>query len=150
MHSGRRLIVLGRALIAIAIFVQEIDAAAPWFVIFHGNHLQKRIVLKDWHENQTLALSVAEAVNVSDRELQGRPYIDVAYFWGPDWAKYPSDEASLKKLEPKAGNQHGRFYPAHGGAEAIMTFNEASGPLRRSITPAGLEVLAKYGIPIRD
>jgi hypothetical protein len=149
MSSCRRLFVLGASLIAVAMLGQDADAAAPWFIIFHGNLLQDRIVLKDWHENQRLTLSVAEAANVPDRDLQDRPYIEVAYFWGPDWVNYPSDEASLNKLEPQAGNQHGRFYPAYGDAEAIVTFEEASGPLKRKMSPAGLEILAKYGIPIR-
>ena len=149
MNSCRRSLVLIAALVGAVLLTQEVDAAAPWFVIFQGNLLQKRIVLTDWHENQRLMLSVAEAVNVSDRELQDRPYIEIAYFWGPDWVNYPRDEESLKKLEPQSGNQHGRFYPAYGAAEAIVTFEEASGPLQRKIHPAGLEILAKYGIPVR-
>jgi hypothetical protein len=149
MSFYRKLFILSIAVIVVASLGQQADAAAPWFVMFHGNLLQKRIVLTDWHENQRLMLSVAEAVTVADRDLQDRPYVDVAYFWGPDWVNYPTDEASVKKLEPQSGNQHGRFYPAYGAAEAIVTFEEASGPLQRKITPAGLEVLAKYGIPTR-
>ena len=149
MSFYRKLFILSVAVIVVASLGRQADAAAPWLVMFHGNLLQNRIVLKDWHENQRLTLSVAEAANVPDRDLQDRPYIEVAYFWGPDWVNYPSDEASLKKLEPQSGNQHGRFYPAYGDAEAIVTFEEASGPLKRKMTPAGLEILAKYGIPIR-
>jgi hypothetical protein len=148
-NCSQKFFVIAVAVIVAAMSVHQAEAAAPWFLIFHGKPLQDRIVLKIWHENQRLSLAVAEAINVSDRYLQDRPYIEMAYFWGPEWLSYPSDEASVKKLEPENGNQHGRFYPAYGAAEAVITFDKASGPLQRKITKDGLEILLKYGIPTR-
>ena len=145
----RTVFVFGVTMLFVAIAGYDAEAAAPWFVMFHGTLLQNRIVLMDWHENQRLTLSVAQAANISDRDLVDRPYIEVAYFWGPQWMSYPTDGTSLNKLEPQNGNQHGRFYPAYGAAEAVVTFDQASGPLKRKISQDGLEILTKYGIPAR-
>src|SRR5438105_12622397 len=145
----RKLFLLCALVVVVAVGRGEAQGAAPWCVIVHGNLVQNNIVLADLFENQKLMLSIAELISIGDRDLRDRPYVDMSYFWGPEWMHYPNDERSLDKLEPKTGNQHGRFYPAYASREAVVTFDEASGPLRRKITKDGLEILAKYGIPIR-
>ena len=94
-------------------------------------------------------LSISAVASIRDADLQERPYIEMAYFWGPEWARYVVDGASMGKLQPKDGNQHGRFYPAYGNAEAVVTFDNipGSGPSKRRIKEEGLTIFRKYGIP---
>ena len=147
----RTLLVFALCLILLATWTYQAEAAAPWFLIFHGKPLQKQMVLSDWYQNQKLMLSITEVASISDRDLQERPYIEMAYFWGPEWARYLVDEGAIDKLQPQDGNQHGRFYPAYGNAEAVVTFDQipGSGPSKRRIKEEGLSILAKYGIPTR-
>jgi hypothetical protein len=78
-------------------------------------------------------------------DLTNRPYIQIAYFWGPDFAPNARNAGSALRIEE--ANQRGRFYPAHNGAEAVVTLNEVRE--LRGITSDGLALLRKYGIPIR-
>jgi hypothetical protein len=123
------------------------DGAAPWFLMFHGNPLQKRIVLSDRYDNQRLMVAITEQARITDDELKDRPYIRMAYFWGPEWVP-STNRTAADKLKPEEGNQHGRFYPAYGNAEAIVTFDNipGSGPGKRRISADGLKILSKYQI----
>jgi len=116
--------------------------------MFNGNQLGKRIIIADWHENQKLMMSIREAATIEEGSLQDRPFIEMAYFWGPDWAHYVADGKSPEALRPEQGDQHGRFYPAYRDAEALVTLTEVW-PSNRRITQDGLNLLCKYGIPTR-
>ena len=131
-------------------------AAAPWIVIFHGLPLPARVVIADWHENQRLMLALAEPVGPFGVEPGAGAYVEVALFWGPEWANYPRDSASLARLRPDQASQRARFYPATGERAALWVFRAGlggSGPVppapARGVTPAGLSLLEARGIPVR-
>jgi hypothetical protein len=96
-------------------------------------------------------LSISEMASVNDADLRERPYVEMAYFWGREWAPDRIERSHTAKVEPQQANQHGRFYPAYGNAEALVTFDPVpgSGPSKRRITEEGLVILTKYGIPTR-
>jgi hypothetical protein len=147
--SYRRLLVVSVSAFALMLWPYLVEGVAPWFLLFHGNALGKRVIMSDWQENQKLMLSIRDEATVKEGSLQGRPFIEMSYFWGPDWAHYVADGNSPDALGPEQGNQHGRFYPAFGDAKPLVTFDSATLPLNRRITQDGLNLLAKYGIPTR-
>jgi hypothetical protein len=48
--------------------------------MFHGNQIGKRIIIADWEENHKLLLAITEAANIEHKSLEGRPFIEMAYF----------------------------------------------------------------------
>jgi hypothetical protein len=149
--SHRRLLVVSVSAFALMLCPYLVEGAAPWFLLFHGDTLGKRIVMSDWQENQKLMLSIRDEATVKEGSLRGRPFIEMAYFWGPDWAHYAANGKLPEALRPEQGNQRGRFYPSYGNAGAVVVIDYVPGVGRstRQITQEGLNLLAKYGIPAR-
>jgi hypothetical protein len=129
-------------LVVVVISASSIHAAAPWFVIFHGGSLKTSKTLSDWHENQRLMLAIRD--KAADAALQNRPYIEIAFFWGPDFA--PNRRNASAPLGIEDANQRGRFYPMHNGADPVVMLGQSD---KRSITSEGLAILEKYGIAVR-
>lgn len=132
-------------------FINPVYAAAPRLLMLYGKPLPKPIILDDWQENLKLMLAVTEASPISAEELKDRPYLKMAFFWGLEWDRYVKEGKPLDKLCPEDGNQHGRFYPAVGEAEAVFAFDNipGPGPLRRRVKAAGLKILERHGIKVR-
>jgi hypothetical protein len=68
--------------------------------MFHGNALGKQIVMSNWEENQKLMLSIRDEATVKEGSLRGRPFIEMGYFWGPDWSRYLADGKSFGQSPP--------------------------------------------------
>src|SRR5688572_7614803 len=96
-------------LLAVAV-VCPVEAAAPRLLIVHGKPLKKPVLLSDWREIFKLITTSTESAGMSSRELEGRPYLELALFWGPDWARYVDEGNPLDKLRPEDANQNGWFY----------------------------------------
>ncbi len=130
------------------------SAAAPWFVIVHGSLVDEPVLLDDWDENQELMLAISETAQGGAEELEGRRYVELAMFWGPDWMDHPRDAGSLSELSPERATQHARFYPAVGSEQPGLVLLEDVGgvPGRSSLRvvgPKAIAVLEAHGIPIR-
>lgn len=125
-------------------------AAAPRIIIIHGSLLRERVVLSDRDQNLKFMLSISEPANISEDQLNNRPYLDIAMFWGPAWVAYVEAGRSLDELQPDQANQHGRFYPATNDLEPIFVFDHSTGAggRIRSVKPPGLDVLYRNGVPI--
>jgi len=126
-----------------------VEAAAPRLLIVYGPPLTRPVILDDWQENLTLMLAATDNAGISADALQGRPYVRLAFFWGPEWAQYVDAGKPLSALRPEQGNQHGRFYPAVGNEGPILTFDDrlATPANVRRLDQTGVSVLAHHGIP---
>ena len=110
------------------------------------------MILGNWGENETLAVSVADDTSVMYARLKGRASFRVAMFWGMEWVRYARHHRRLTGLRPGQASQFARFYPAYGSAPALFVFDGIPGPytsLVRRIRPAGIAVLASHGIPVK-
>ena len=85
----------------------------PVFVTGNGLRFQRFSFLFDnYHASPTLL-----------GELDERPYVSVAMFWGGRWVRYLGDQDRLTGLDRAQASQHGRLYPPtdNRGAVAVMT-----------------------------
>ncbi len=121
------------------------SAAVPRLVLVYGPPLAAPVLLTDWTENGWV-ISGNEQDPSTSSQLEGRPYLEVAWFWGPQWDDYVGAGKPLQDLRPDQANGRGRFYPALGDAPAIV---EGVGYPLRLVTPDGLEVLRRHGVPVR-
>jgi hypothetical protein len=141
MRIGRQLRAAAATLLLLMVGAARLEAAAPRLVMFYGGPLRTPVLLADWHDNLRLVQSATAGTAEPYGRLAGRPYIRVAHFWGPEWARYVDEGNPLDQLRPEQGNEHGRFYPAFRGSDAVY--------FGKRLTPKVLAMLAKQGIPVR-
>jgi hypothetical protein len=130
--------------------------AAPWAIMIHGSLVEKPITLSSWHENLRLMLAISPGIRTRTSTLEGRAYIDMALFWGPEWKHLADSPEAVARLRPDQASQYGRLYPARGNAPAVVVL-DAPSPNEmmlssvkvRVLEREGLAVLEKYGIPVR-
>lgn len=147
----RGLLIVGLTLLVAALVAGPAVAAAPRLMMVYGPPLPEPIVLRDWRENLTVMVNM-KRTNIDPGELEGRPYLKMALFWGPRWAEYVEEGGSLDALRPEQANQHARFYPATGDEPALITLNSSKlgpGSIRR-VEPEALAVLSRRGVPVRS
>jgi len=93
--------------------------------------------------------SIDEVVNskatVARGEVEGRPFLDLALFWGSNGRGQP-----ISSLRPEDADQHGRFYPATDDESAVvhLPLAEYPDPVR-----AGLElrsILTRHGVSLNS
>ena len=131
--------------------------AAPWAIMIHGSLVEKPITLVNWHENLRLMLAIPRPGSLTPlRTLEGRPYLDLALFSGPEWKHLADSPEAVARLRPDQTNHHGRLYLGRGNAPAVVVFDPPSPKdLMLSSVKAGvvandgLHVLAKHGVPVR-
>ena len=121
----------------------QASSAAPRVMMFYGDLLESPVFIAG---QDSFDLMVELAKNepsssnaVSSDVTYGRPRIDIAFFWGPQWK---TDEASLARLTPEQTSFGAMFFPAAQGAPAIIHYRGyyiASEPT--------LEILRKFGVP---
>ena len=121
--------------------------AAPEIIIFHGDPLEKPIVVASWTENHYLLLSNVpqEPVPPGRASIAERPVIKLALFWGSEWRAYAQSPARLATLSPARANQMGEYLPAVPGFRAMIRVGSIAGP----VSDSGLAVLRRHAIPTR-
>jgi hypothetical protein len=142
------------------IVITPAEAAAPRIMLWYGGLLPHPVILSNWTEDGYFAIT-GEEPTVTPEELEKRPYIQVALFWGPEWSQYIDAGKPLSALRPEDANQHGRFYPAFGNAPAVIVLCAfPEGPVclrqsvtqsflvRESVTQSFLDMVARHGIPV--
>jgi len=116
----------GLLLIAVfaAIGIKPVSALGPSFIIVYGDSVPKPTVLRLGHEADdcgflwdTIARGGTTFLNGTMQHgripdgLSGRPYLNVAIFWGT-----PFDPAA----KPEDASQHARFYPPTATKPAVV------------------------------
>jgi len=113
--------------------------------MIHGGTLSKPVILDDWQENIDLMHAVAEGEEVPAKELNSRPYFELALFSGPYWVRYVEDGNSTDALNSESADQRGRFYPAVGEAAPIIAYDVG---LAHRVGPKGVAILSRHGVPV--
>jgi hypothetical protein len=68
--------------------------------------------------------------------------MEIALYWGSGWERYLGNS----ELHPQQADQKGKFYPAVGDAAPVI---ELEVGLPRRLSPEGVEILVRHGIPVR-
>ncbi len=161
-HQSYRLpLILATVLFLTTKLIAPAEAAAPRIMLLYGGLLSHRIILSNWTEYGYFAVTGEEST-ATPEELEKRPYIQLALFWGPEWSQFIDAGKPLSALRPEDANQHGRFYPAFGSSPAVVVlcaFPEGPVCLRQSVTQSFLvrqsvsesflDFLARHGVPAR-
>jgi hypothetical protein len=119
-------------------------AAAPNYVVVSGRGLPRPVLLADWGENLRLFAAAAQGTRPDAATVRGvrhRPHLDLASFWA--WSGRPAPRTS------RGANGHGRFYPAHGSAPALVLITIGGATGLRLANRNLLEILRRHGVPIR-
>jgi hypothetical protein len=116
-------------------------------MIFSGEPLVRRVAIDDSVAVADLLASVREPMTDASRDLDYRPYIDVALFEAePTSAAMPLEHVPLERAD-----EHARFYAAYGDEAPFWVFlddaHEAS-PVRY-VLKTGLDLLQRHGVPVR-
>ncbi len=150
----RRLFVAAALLMAAVGTSTPAHAAAPRLVFVYGDLLAQPVVLDDWWENLALLLGNEGPTEITD--LDGRPYLDLAFFWGPAWDQYVRDGQPLEALMPTQANQFGRLYLRSGGLPPLVAVNgvrlkSTPGPMWsvRDLSAEAEAVFERHGISLQ-
>jgi hypothetical protein len=144
----KRLVLASLAGLALFAFTASVaEAAAPRIVIVSGKPLAHQVVISDWQPIFIVVHELANARAVARSELADRPWLKLSMFWGPRWNEYLNEGKSPAASRPRDADQHGRFYPAWRGRQAIVDLPWA-GRWPRLVSPRARTTLKRYGVPV--
>ncbi len=129
---------------AVLAFTGLARAAAPNYILVTGPGVDRPILLADWNENSELLAAILQAPRARGRDakrLERRPRLMLSEFWG--WGRLP------RPTRPSQTDQHGWFYPAHGGRRAVVEMVLGGTEFPRLATARVLRVFSLHGVPIR-
>ena len=96
---------------------QRADALGPSALMFYGGTLAAPVYVTGAEAN--LFGDLLTPSNVAVKDIEGRPYLKVAVFWGTQ--SNPSGRGvPLAQLKPDMAWQHGKYYPATGSKPAVL------------------------------
>ncbi len=135
-------------LLALA-YAAPAEAAAPRVIMVSGPGLCQPLILDDWSENLDLMESIALGDELKAVDVTGRPYLELGFFWGPEWVQYVDEGKPLDTLRMEQADQFGRFYPALDNATAAMVIESVpmGGGLSGRLGPEGMAIMARHGVP---
>jgi hypothetical protein len=139
-----RAIAASAALVAALVVASSASAAAPNYIMVTGHGLARPVLLANWSENLRLLVAVANAPRAKGAAVRGlsrRPRFDLAEFW--NWSYLP------RPTRPSEANQHGMFYPAHGGRPPVIVITVDGTNVPRLLPAAVLQIFRRHGVPTR-
>jgi ketosteroid isomerase-like protein len=125
--------------------------AAPRIIMLHGGSLTEPIYLTNWWENLQMMAAISQHAPFRRSDIDTTGSIQVAMFWsGPDWDAYAQNPARLAELRRHLGSaQRAALYlPPRSAAPLLDYFSAATDPSVRTISPVGLAILHKAGLPM--
>jgi hypothetical protein len=122
-------------------------AAAPRYIVAHGGGLESPRVLADWEANLRLLTESKSGAVVPPERLADREYVELAFFWGPEWAEY-ADRTNSAAPPLDQANDSGRFYPATASDPAVLEAVFDGVREARVVSPSALAVLTDGGVPV--
>jgi hypothetical protein len=141
----------------------SLHAAFPRLVMVSGGALKASVVMTDWELTATMLQNLGSPKPIPVAQLEGRPFLQVSMFWGPQWKQFMDEGRPVASLRHEDGNEFGRLYPAVGDQPAVLILTGAprnfggttapptqlSGYLHAHVLtaiPAG--ILKRAGIPV--
>lgn len=122
--------------------------APPRVMMLYEGGLPEPVLITERSDIEAfLAVTYSHAASVSEVELQRRPFIRVAFFWGLETLNRPDE--LRRTLRPEKAGVHSRLYPAHEGSAAVLiwpfSFHRV-GP--RAVTREAAGILLKYDVDV--
>jgi hypothetical protein len=104
--------------------------------------------MNDLEEILVFMSAIDEEANITRDALAGRPYFQMAMFWGEEWVGTARDEQALGEVEYEEADQYGRFYPALGAIPAIITLETVPDEATefRQVGPEAMAILSRHGL----
>jgi hypothetical protein len=87
---------------------------------------------------------VNSKATVARGEVEGRPFLDLALFWGSNGRGQP-----ISSLRPEDADQHGRFYPATDDHSAVVHLPLAEYPDPVRAGPELRSILTRHGVSLK-
>lgn len=117
--SGRALAAgMTMALVMLVAQHRPLQALGPTVIMFYGATLKQPVFVTG---TDTAAFGDLQQMSpVTGKDLDQRPYLSVAFFWGPASDPALNGTRALADLTPKMAWQHGRFYPATATQPAML------------------------------
>ena len=155
--AARHLALAATALAVFALGSYVLHAQGATALMFYGGTLPKPVIVSG--ADAATFNNITATASVPAGDLDNRPYIQVALFWGTR-ADPANNGTRLEDLKPEMAWQHGRFYPAVKGKPALLLTTEltkraqavpppSNGPVFTwggPVPPKALEVLQRLGI----
>jgi hypothetical protein len=141
----------------------SLHAAFPRLVMVSGGALEAPVVMTDWALTADLLQNLGAQKPVPVAQLEGRPFLHVSMFWGPQWKQFMDEGRPVSSLRHEQGNEFGRLYPAVGPQPAMLILGGAPRAFDKTATPptalsdyghayeltaVPIEILKRAGIPI--
>jgi hypothetical protein len=153
---SKQLCRIGGVLLLLLVWTTSADAAFPRLLMVYGKPLPKPVVV----ENPFDVVKIFEGSRdgTTEQSLSGRPYFEIALFWGEEWNRYMNEGKPASALKPEDvtpfGNipNRGRFYPACSNASAQISLIEPQSQRTNGIWKVpeeGLKVLESLGVPTK-
>jgi hypothetical protein len=124
LKPGRTAWWLAYAILILLVLQRSSVAASPTIVMIYGEDMPKPLFVMSTSEERvtdTLFLWGRTSDGTTVGQLAGRPYLEVAMFWGRDqWSEYLAYPGLLNRLQPADANQHGRLYLPASDRPAAM------------------------------
>jgi hypothetical protein len=119
MKPGLRSIVVA---LTVGVFVfalsQRVDAIGPSVLMFYGGKLPAPVFVTGADAN--LFGDLLTPSKVAAKDIESRPYLKVAIFWGTQSNPTGLGVTKLTDLKPEMAWQHGKYYPATGSKPAVL------------------------------
>jgi hypothetical protein len=113
----------------------SLHAAFPRLVMVSGGALKAPVVMTDWDVTVELLRNLGASKPIPVAQLEGRPFLHVSMFWGPQWLKFMDDRRAVTSLRHEHGNEFGRLYPAVGNQPAVLILSGAPRHFDGALTP---------------
>jgi len=100
-----------------------------------GGALKAPVVLTNWDETASMLQQLGPRKPLLVAQLEGRPFLQVSMFWGPQWKQFMEDGRPVASLRHEQGNEFGRLYPATGNEPAVLILSGAPRQFDGAATP---------------
>jgi hypothetical protein len=122
--------------------------APPNVVMFYGGGLDKRVIVTDMEEIGKLFTALAQRpAAVSKRELQGRQFLSVAFYWW--FGGLPSKEQLERTLRPEDAHSRTKLYLGIGHRDPVFIWPWRSDrPAARLVGLEAIEILRRWGVEV--
>jgi hypothetical protein len=152
---------IGVAAIAVVTVILQghLLAIGPTVLMFYGSPLKHSVFVTG--ADAGLFGDLVRPSTVAATETAGRPFVNVALFWGSPADPAVNGVRTLAELTPDMAWQHGRFYPATATQPALLlatAFTKRPQPTPAptentafvcggALPPSAVAVLERVGIP---
>jgi hypothetical protein len=141
----------------------SLHAAFPRLVMMSGAALKTPVVITDWDVTTEFLRTLGTPKPIPVAQLEGRPFLQVSMFWGPQWLKFMDEGRPVTSLRHEQANEFGRLCPSVGDRPAVLILSGAPArfdvPLSQpaslndfrnahELTATALGILTRAGIPV--